>query len=56
MTEQHKRALDHYVNQIEAWNWLGIMREPDQETLMNIRTQFQLMIELLDDLIEQKPA
>jgi hypothetical protein len=53
MTPAQKAAFDFYCNQIETWNWVGIMKSSDMETIAEVRTEFLQMADLLQAIINE---
>lgn len=53
MTPAQKAAFDFYCNQIERWNWVGIMKSSDMETIAEVRTEFLQMADLLQAVINE---
>lgn len=53
MTPAQKAAFDFYCNQIETWNWVGIMKSSDMETIAEVRTEFLQMADLLQAVINE---
>lgn len=54
MTETQKTAFDFYCNEIDTWNWLGVMSKSDPETITELRTQFLHMAHLLQSVINEQ--
>ena len=54
MTETQKAAFDFYCNEIDTWNYLGVMSKSDPETITELRTQFLQMADLLQSVINEQ--
>lgn len=54
MTQTQKAAFDFYCNEIDTWNWLGVMSKSDPETITELRTQFLQMADLLQAVINEQ--
>lgn len=56
MTEAQTAALQFYCNQIDTWNYLGVLKRSDPEVLAEVRTDFLQMADLIQAVINEKNA
>lgn len=54
MTEAQNAAFKFYCNEIETWNWVGVMKRSDPETIAEVRAQFLQMADLLQAVINEQ--